>query len=85
MKNAKELREITMETVNRVLAERQNRAMEVLENKIAPHLQKMAEGGNFYTTFHVDADVDIEVIMSELTENDYGVRRKGRVLEISWA
>jgi hypothetical protein len=85
MKNAKELREITMETVNRVLAERQNRAMEVLENKIAPQLQKMAEAGNFYTSFHVDADVDIEVIVSELTENDYGVRRKGRVLEISWA
>ena len=84
MKNAKELREITMETVNRVLAERQSRAMEVLENKIAPHLQKIAESGNFYTSFHVDADVDIEVIVSELTENDYGVRRKGRVLEISW-
>lgn len=85
MKNAKELREITMETINRELIEKQNRAMEVLENKIAPQLQRIAEVGNFYTTFHVDTDADIEIIISELTENDYGVIRKGRVLEISWA
>lgn len=85
MKNAKELREITMETINKVLAERQNRTMEVLENKIAPQLQSMAEAGNFYTSFYVDADADIEVIVSELTENDYRVRRKDRVLEISWS
>lgn len=85
MKNAKELKEITMETVNRELIEKQNRAIEVLENKITPQLQKIAEAGNFYTSFHVDADADIEVIISELIENDYVVRRKGRVLNISWA
>ena len=84
MKNAKELREITMETINRELIEKQNKAMEVLENKIAPQLQRMAEAGNFYTSFHVDTDADIEVIVSELIENDYKVRRKSRVLEISW-
>ncbi len=84
MKNANELKEITMETINRVLAERQNKAIEVLENKIAPQMQRIAESGNFYTSFHVDADVDIEVIVTKLTENYYTVRRKGRVLEISW-
>lgn len=84
MKKANELKVIAIAEADRKAAERRERSVNYLENRIFPEMEKAAAEGRLYTEFYVDAWVDMGVVMDELTANDYTHSKNGRNLKIYW-
>lgn len=84
MKNASELKEITTAAIHVVLEKQKDRAIKVLNEKIVPQMEQAATQGQFSVNFHVDAGIDLDVIIAKLQDNGYKVTKAGRVLRINW-
>ena len=84
MKKANELKVIAMAEVDRKAAERKQRSINYLENRIVPEMEKAAAEGQMFIAFHVDAWVDMKLIVDELTANGYSCSKSGRTLRIDW-
>jgi hypothetical protein len=84
MKNANEIANITAAATMALVAKRKEKAINILENSIAPQIEQAAEKCECYINYHVDANVDINVIIEELENLGYEVKKKGYSLNISW-
>ena len=84
MKSAKEMWSITEETTNERIAQSKNKALAALDEVIAPQIEAAARDGDYVINYHVDASVDIDVIIAALIEAGYDVRKTGRTLRIWW-
>ena len=84
MKNANEIANIAATATMELVAKRKEKAINVLENSIAPQIEQAAEKCKCFINFHVGANVDIDVIVEELESLGYEVKKKGYSLNISW-
>ena len=84
MKTATEMKMITDTAIHTLLQKMQEAAMNTLTNKIYPQMEKAAADGNYWVNFHVDAGIDMDTIIAELTGLGYKTTKQGRVLKISW-
>jgi hypothetical protein len=60
------------------------KAIDFLDAKVMPTIEKLARAGATYTFCKVPDDVSVEKVLEILTELGYKVLRKYKEIDISW-
>lgn len=84
MKNANEIAIIAREATESLIQARKNKALKVLNERISSQVEMEARKAGCQIKYYVDADTDMETIVTTLADLGYEIKTKGRELTISW-
>lgn len=84
MKTANEMRAIAnraIETANEI---KRKKAIEYVENEIAPRIERVANCGGFLMNYRVDSNIDMETVIETLIGYEYVVCSSCHDIRIQW-
>lgn len=84
MKNAKEMKAITEENIDKYLNKCREAAQECAEHWIAFAIENAAKDREYSLEFRVANGIHIETVVEILEQNGYKVKTIGRTLKINW-
>ena len=84
MKTANEMNAIATRVQEEKQASAKNRAIAVLENRIAPRVEYAAEQGEVCLSYIVNADINTNFIIDKLVELGYTANCCGNTITVCW-
>ena len=84
MKKASEMNKIASEAIKEKIEKMEKMAVETVEKKIFPQIEAEAKKGFYNVKFHVDSNIEKDIVIKILEENGYTVKADGYCISIDW-
>jgi hypothetical protein len=84
MKTANEMRATAVKAIETANEIKRKKAIEYVENEIAPEIERVANCGGFMKNHRVDANIDMETVIEVLLSHGYVVCSSCHDIRIQW-
>ena len=84
MKNANEMRIMTVNAIHNQKRIEQNKAIKYVEDHYTNQIERAAKMGKFEIHFEVEENINMDYVVEYITANGFEVETKERAIRINW-